>query len=296
MGNTIVSIITVNYNGYKDTCEMIESLQQFETYPYEVIVVDNASRGDDAEQLRQKAYPRVKIVSSAENLGFAGGSNLGTQYAKGDYILYLNNDIIIDRPFLEALVNRMINSPKAGLVSGKIVYEHHRNMIQYAGYTQLTRIRLKSHQIGQGEVDHGQYDQAAITGSAHGACMLTSRRIMDEVGMMSDIYFLFYEELDWSFRIQQAGYELWYEPAAVVYHKEGMSIRKNSPLRNYYLSRNRIIYTRRNSSGLNKALSLLYLTCITYPVNILRSVATAYWENIGALNKGLRDGWTQQNI
>ncbi len=296
MDHTLVSIITVNYNGYKDTCEMIESLRQHETCPYEVIVVDNASRGNDAALLQQKNYPDVTVVASSDNLGFAGGSNLGTQHAKGEYILYLNNDIVIDRPFLDALVGRMNASPKVGLVSGKILYEHHRTIIQYAGYTQLTRIRMKSHQIGQGEEDLGQHDQASVTGSAHGACMLTSRHIIEEVGLMTDIYFLFYEELDWSFRIQQAGYELWYEPAAVVYHKEGMSIRKNSPLRNYYLSRNRLIYTRRNGQGFEKTLSLLYLTFLTYPVNILRSVASAYWDNISALTRGLRDGWIQQKI
>lgn len=293
MNQPVVSIVSVNYNGYTDTCYMIESLQQHETFPYEIIVVDNASRENDAARLQQR-YPNVTVIASKENLGFAGGSNLGTLHAKGDYILYLNNDIVIDQPFLKAMVDRMHATPKVGLVSAKILYEHHRNIIQYAGYTQLTRIRMKSHQIGQGEEDLGQYDVATVTGSAHGACMLTSRKIIEEVGMMTDIYFLFYEELDWSFRIQQAGYELWYEPAAHVYHKEGMSIRKNSPLRNYYLFRNRIVYTRRNGKGIEKLLSLLYLTCITYPVNILRSVVSAYWENISALSKGLWDGWTMK--
>ncbi len=275
---------------------MIESLQQFETYPYEIIIVDNASRGDDAAQLQERNYPNVTVVASKENLGFAGGSNLGTSYAKGEYILYLNNDILIDRPFLEALIHRLDASSEIGAVSPKIMYAHHPTIIQYAGYTQLTRIRMKSHQIGQGEEDRGQHDCAHDTGSVHGACMLTSRRMIDIVGLMTDIYFLFYEELDWSYHIQQMGREVWYEPKAMIYHKEGMSIPKNTPLRNYYLARNRIIYTRRNGQGIEKILSLLYLTCITYPFNILRSLVTFHWKNIGALSRGLRDGWMLQNI
>lgn len=102
----MVSIITVNYNGWKDTCDLIASLKQFETYPYEVIVVDNASCGDDVKQIRL-AYPDVIVLSSERNLGFAGGNNLGYQYAKGDYIFFLNNDMVVKEPMLAPMVAKL---------------------------------------------------------------------------------------------------------------------------------------------------------------------------------------------
>ena len=92
--NKMVSIITINYNGYKETCELIESFHKVETYPYELIVVDNASKEDEGKLLKEK-YPDIIIVCSDKNLGFAGGNNLGYQYATGEYILYINNDITI---------------------------------------------------------------------------------------------------------------------------------------------------------------------------------------------------------
>ena len=84
----MVSIITVNYNGWKDTCELIASLKEHETLPYEVIVVDNASHGDDAERIAH-AHPDVMVIRSKTNLGFAGGNNLGYRYAKGDYLFFV---------------------------------------------------------------------------------------------------------------------------------------------------------------------------------------------------------------
>ena len=89
----MVSIITINYNGWKDTCELIASLNQFEEYPYEIIVVDNASKGDDVKLIKATC-PDAIVVSSDKNLGFAGGNNLGYQYAKGDYIFFLNLSLI----------------------------------------------------------------------------------------------------------------------------------------------------------------------------------------------------------
>lgn len=137
----MVSIITVNYNGWKDTCDLIASLKQFETYPYEVIVVDNASCGDDVKQIRL-AYPDVIVLSSERNLGFAGGNNLGYQYAKGDYIFFLNNDMVVKEPMLAPMVAKLKNDDYAG-VSPCIIYLYKPERIQYYGYKDMTSITLK---------------------------------------------------------------------------------------------------------------------------------------------------------
>ena len=208
--NKMVSIITINYNGYKDTCELVESFRQFEDYPYEIIIVDNASPNGDGALLKT-SLSGVTIVCSDKNLGFSGGNNLGYKYAKGEYILFMNNDMTITRSFLKTLVNRLQSSERIGLVSPKIKYEHHPDIIQYAGYTAMHPIRISNHLIGVNQKDLGQYDQATPTAYAHGACMLTSREIIEKAGMMTDIYFLFYEEIDWSIQLRRPGYEIWYQ-------------------------------------------------------------------------------------
>lgn len=286
----LVSIITVNYNGILDTCELIETLAEKETYPYELIVVDNASQNDEAVRLQHK-YPDVHIVSSSVNLGFAGGNNLGYPFAKGKYILFLNNDIIITEPFLQKMVKRL-ESGHIGLVSPKLKYEEDRNRIQFAGFTLLSPITLRNYIIGTGEIDYGQYDAATQTPYVHGAAMMGKKNVIDRVGLMTDIYFLFYEELDWSIQFKKAGYDLWYEPAAVVYHKECMAAKRGSPLRLYYMTRARVLFARRNIGGFYKLLSCTYLVTIPLCRNMILHLSRQEWKHLAALWRGMWAGLT----
>lgn len=265
----MVSIISINYNGYKDTCELIDSLHQFEDYPYEIIVVDNASINNDAELLRKK-YTDIIVIASDKNFGFAGGNNLGLSQAKGEYILFINNDITIDQPILKKMIHRMESSSQIGALSPKIKYEYKQDTIQYAGYMPMHPIRISNHIIGYNQKDEGQYNEAHATAFLHGACMLTSRKILKQAGLMTEIYFLFYEELDWSIQLQKAGYETWYEPSVYVLHKESMTIKRGSPMRLYYLTRSRILFTRRNYKSVKKIAALAYQLVIVIPKNILQ--------------------------
>ncbi|WP_229058383.1 MULTISPECIES: glycosyltransferase family 2 protein [Parabacteroides] len=292
--NKMVSIITINYNGYKETCELIESFHRVETYPYELIVVDNASKEDEGKLLKEK-YPDIIAVYSDKNLGFAGGNNLGYQYATGEYILYINNDITIAAPFLQILIYRLISSPLIGVVSPKIKYEYQPDIIQYAGFTPMTSILLKNRMIGEKEKDNGQYDQPCHTGFAHGACMLTSRNILKEVGTMTEVYFLFYEEMDWGLQLQRAGYESWYEPAATVLHKESMTAKRNSPLRTYYMTRSRILFVRRNSRGFRKLLAYLYILLISTSKNVFCYLIKRQTKILVAFLKGTIRGFTDNS-
>lgn len=267
----MVSIITVNYNGYKDTCELIDSLRRYETYPYEIIVVDNASTENEAVRLKA-GYPEIIAVRSDRNLGFAGGNNEGYRYATGEYILYMNNDTEIKAPFLEALVDRFVSAGNAGAVSPKIKFAYAPETIQYAGFTPMSSVSLRNRRIGDHEKDTGQYNTACETAFVHGACMLTSRSVLEKAGLMTAVYFLFYEELDWSNQLRRAGYTIWYEPAATIYHKESKSVKKKSPVKYYYLTRARILYARRNRTGLKKLLSCLYLSSVVFPKNLLSAV------------------------
>ena len=147
----MVSIITVNYNGWKDTCELIASLKKYERYPYEVIVVDNASAGDDVQEIRVR-YPDVNVICNDQNLGFAGGNNLGYQYAKGDYLLFLNNDIIVKSSILEPMVRRLQN-PAIGGVSPMIRFSYPPYDVQYYGHQKMTPITLK-HSTPAYDVSH----------------------------------------------------------------------------------------------------------------------------------------------
>ena len=281
-----ISIITINYNGLKDTCELIESIPFKDNL--EVIVVDNASQQDEASIIQNK-YPQVKVIRSEHNLGFAGGNNLGIKEAKGKYIFLVNNDTIFKEFNLQPLIDRLESSPKIGVVCPKIRFAWGNNPIQFTGYTPLSKITIRNQAIGFGEEDHGQYNTAHRTPYAHGAAMLIKREAIVKVGLMPECYFLYYEELDWSMMFTRAGYEIWYEPTCTIYHKESQSTGQNSPLRTYYITRNRLLLVKRNWHGLYKWLAYIYLTCVVATKDLLKFAIQGKWSLSKAVYRGIVD-------
>lgn len=281
-----LSIITVNFNGLKDTCALIESIPFNKNM--EVIVVDNASKNDEAIIIQER-YPQVKTIRSDKNLGFAGGNNLGIKEAKGKYLFLVNNDTIFIEFNVQALINRLKSSSNIGIVCPKIRFAWDNNPIQYAGYTSLSKITIRNRAIGYGEEDTGQYDTPYTTPYAHGAAMLIKRDAIEKVGLMPEYYFLYYEEIDWSMMFTHAGYEIWYEPACTIYHKESQSTGQSSPLRTYYITRNRLLLVKRNWQGIYKYLAYYYLTCIVVPRDIIKYLIKGRFALSKAVSKGIYD-------
>ena len=281
-----LSIITVNYNGLKDTCALIESIPFNEKI--EVIVIDNASKQDEASIIL-KQFPQVKVIRSEKNLGFAGGNNLGIKEAKGKYIFLINNDTTFKEFNVDSLINRLESSPNIGIVCPKIRFAWGTNPIQYAGYTLLSKITVRNQAIGFSEEDKCQYGIAHSTPYAHGAAMLIKREAINKVGLMPEDYFLYYEEIDWSMMFTRAGYEIWYDPACTIYHKESQSTGQDSPLRTYYITRNRLLLVKRNWQGIYKYLAYCYLTCIVAPRNVLKYALKCKKDHLKAVINGIYD-------
>ena len=259
--NVEISIITINYNGQDDTCALMETIPNNDKL--EVIVVDNASKHQEAEaDTISKKYPHVKVIKSKKNLGFAGGNNLGIKAAQGKYLFFINNDTIFKEFNVQALIDRLESSPKIAIVCPKIRFAWGSKPIQFTGYTQLSKITVRNQSIGFGEEDHSQYNTAHPTPYAHGAAMLIKREAIGKVGMMPECFFLYYEELDWSMMFTRAGFQIWYEPLCTIYHKESQATGQNSPLRTYYIVRNRLLLVKRNWCGITKYLSYAYLLAI----------------------------------
>ena len=282
----LVTIITINYNQAKLTCELLDSLRKV-TYPaVEVIVVDNHSKEDPTPVIAGQ-YPEVKLIVSDENLGFAGGNNLGILASKGDYLLFLNNDTEVHPDFLEPLVALFESNPRAGAASSKILYHNSGETIQYAGSSRIDPFTGRSKRIGYMEKDKGQYKTIQETDLAHGAAMMVPRRVIGEVGMMPEFFFLYYEEVDWCESIKRAGYKIYVVPDSKVYHKESMSIGKGSTLKTYYMTRNRLLYMRRNTAGFKKMTWILFFLFFSLPKNALMFTLKRDMEHARAFWKGL---------
>ncbi len=260
----LVSIITVNYNQSKVTCEFLASIQHITYKNIEIIVVDNGSPNDTPEIMKEK-YPDINLIISKENLGFAGGNNIAIREAKGKYLLFINNYTEVPVDFLEPMVDLLENDSSVGMVSPKIKFFDKPDTFQFAGFTPMKPYTIRTLAVGFGEKDTGQFDITHETDSIFGAAMLVPMKVIKEVGLMDDIFFLYYEEHDWAYRIKQAGYKIYYQGKSCVLHKESISTVKDSPLQIYYITRNRVLFARRNRKGITLFISLLYMYIITIP-------------------------------
>ena len=278
-----LSIITINYNGLKETCTLIETIPF--NHKMEVIVVDNASTNDEVSEI-QKRFPYVTVIKSDKNLGFAGGNNIGIKAAKGKYLFLVNNDTFFKEFKVQALINRLESSDDIGIVCPKIRFAWGNNPIQFTGYTPLSKITVRNQAIGFGEEDKGQYETAHPTPYAHGAAMLIKRKAIEKVGLMPECYFLYYEELDWSMMFERAGYQIWYEPTCTIYHKESQATGQNSPLRTYYITRNRLLLVKRNYDVIYKYLAYIYLIVLVIPRDILKAGFKGQYGVLKATLKG----------
>ncbi|MBC6400221.1 MAG: glycosyltransferase family 2 protein [Ekhidna sp.] len=259
-----VSIITINYNALEDTKLFLASIEagmNCSNLDLEVIVVDNASKVCPQEIL--EIYPWVRLVKSKYNLGFAGGNNLGAFDSNGDYLFFINNDTALNLIDLEELVAQYESNPEYGLLTPVILNED--RSIQYAGYTEINTLTGRNKLINQLDESQGIKD----TGYPHGAAMLISRENFEKVGMMSEDYFLYYEELDWGSRIRSAGLKIGVCLSSRIIHKESASVGKVSECKLYFMTRNRILYVRKHFTKMQQLIFSVFFFLFSTPKNLL---------------------------
>lgn len=282
----MVSIIVLAYNQLKVTCEFIDSARSLEYPNYEIIMVDNASK-EDPTSIIQSRYPEVRLIRNQVNLGFSGGNNVGINAARGDYFLIINNDTEVVPDLIERMLEPFGKDARVGVVSPKIRYHSHPHIIQYAGYTEMNPFTGRNKTIGLMEEDKGQFDTPGHTAYAHGAAMMVKREIVEKVGLMPDIFFIYYEELDWSAQIRRAGYQVYYQPTALIFHKESATAGKESPMKVYFHNRNRILFMRRNTNAFQFMLFLLFYLVFAVPKNIIKYALKGQLEHLRNFFKGL---------
>ena len=265
-----ITIITVNFNQIRVTEDFLRSvLRNAPNEDIELILVDNGS-SENNEAYFKKIYPDVVYIRSDKNLGFAGGNNLGIRAAKGEYILLLNNDTEITENMIPVLLNEMELRPDIGLISPLILYYEDPKIIQYAGFTEMNYLTGRNRGIGNQEVDDGQYNlDSRETGYCHGAAMMCRKKDLELAGLMSEDFFLYYEELDWCDKFKKIGKKIWFTGKSTIYHKESMSVGKESKIKTYFMTRNRMLYIRRNTSLLNSIIFSIYYICFACPKQII---------------------------
>lgn len=265
----LTSIITVNFNQPEVTIDFLMSVKKNTINEnIEVILVDNGCIENYQIEFKN-AFPKLIYIRSEQNLGFAGGNNLGIKYAKGDYLLFLNNDTEITGNLISELTHELESNTDVGLVSPLLLYYDNPSIIQYAGFTEMDYLTCRNIGIGEREINSGQYDNdSRQTGFCHGAAMMCRKSDLVLVGQMEENYFLYYEEIDWCEKFKRSGKKIWFTGRTSVLHKESVSVGKESPIKTYFMTRNRILFIRRNTGMLNTALFLLYYIFVACPKQI----------------------------
>jgi len=242
--NPLISIISVNYRNTRDTISFLESIKKSEYDKIEVILVDNAPLKVD-KHLFEQAYHNLIYIHSKENLGFAGANNLGIKHASGELYYFLNNDTILTKESIIPLVERFSKNKSLGAASPRIAFFENQNLLQYAGMTPINPLTGRNKMIGNHENDSPIFQKTIQIGYAHGAAMMIPAKIVNEIGPMETDYFLYYEELDWCEKIRKYNKEIEVVGEGRVIHKASASIKANSPLQTFYMTRNRLLFMYR---------------------------------------------------
>ena len=225
-----VFIILINYKGYEDTTACIKSLRKIDYENYHIIIVDNCSNDGSYERLCDENKDCIVMMADGNN-GFSAGNNIGIHYAMdhgADYVMLLNNDTEVKSTFLKKMLETANDTT---VVTPSIYYYSEPNKIWYAdgriNYSRCT-------------VSNGNDKESKYCNYASGCCLLIPRRVIDEVGYWAEEYFMYYEDMDYSIRILQNGFKIFYNKDAVVYHKAGKTAGRKSELSIYYNVRNRL--------------------------------------------------------
>ena len=232
----LISVIVLNYNGkgFLDGC--LTSLASQTYSDFEVIVVDNGSRDGSPEYVKEN-YPWVRLAKNDENLGFAGGTNVGIRAAKGEFVITLNNDSRADSRFIEELIKPMAD-PEVGVCAAKMLFPDGR--INSAGIC-ISRSGA-AWDRGMFEPDRGQYEFVEEVFGACAGAALYRREMLDEIGLFDEDFFLYLEDVDLAFRARLAGWKCLYVPGARVIHHHGGTAGVGSDLAVYYGNRNIVWY------------------------------------------------------
>jgi GT2 family glycosyltransferase len=281
----MVSIITINYNNAKVTADLLISIQSLDRQGLEVIVVDNGSK-QNPETFLTTWFPWIKFIRSERNLGFAGGNNLGIKHASGDYLFFINNDTEFKANIIPRLVSLLEVNPHIGILCPVIRYFDSPSAVQYAGYTQINQVTGRNHCITTVQPVSGY--GLVTTSYAHGAAMMIPKLVIQHVGLMPENYFLYYEELDWCESIKKAGYTIAVDPLSLFYHKESRTVGAISELKSYFMSRNRILFMRRNAILSARFLFWFYFILVATPVQVIKYLIRHQWKNVKAHFAGIK--------
>ena len=245
-------LIVLSWNGREDTLACLRSLRELRGGGIAIVCVDNGSTDGSPEAVREQ-HPEVQLVENGRNLGFSGGNNAGIGHALergAEWVVLVNNDAVLAPDAIERLRAAADARPAAGMLAGKLFFDEPPDRIWFAGQRFWPALGYSGRPHGYGRSDAPRYRRAGPTDRAVGAFMAASRDLIDRVGVLDDELFAYAEDVDWSLRAREAGFEVWFVPDAVAWHRVSGSTggERASTHALYYGVRNTIAVCERHLS------------------------------------------------
>jgi hypothetical protein len=247
----LVSVIIQNYNGKEYLKKWLKSVLNLGYSNFEVIVIDDAST-DGSLELIDSLYgsnSRLRVIRNLKRLGIAEGRNVGIRAARGEYLLFLDNDVEVDRKCINELVKVLESDSTIGAAQSKVLFMKDRKMINSAGG--FIDSYGGPHLRGNQEIDRGQFDKITEIFFASGCAMIASRNALKEAGLFDPRFFFWYDDVDICWKIRLRGYKIVFVPESKVYHLEGGSHLAGSSSSIYYFLRNRLLVLMNNYDNAN---------------------------------------------
>jgi GT2 family glycosyltransferase len=284
-----VTVVILNWNGIHWLEKFLPSVVATTYAQVEFLLIDNASTDESVDFVKSQ-YPVFRIVELEENYGFAEGNNRALPHVHTPYFVLLNSDVAVDPDWLQPLVQLMEAHPQAASVQPKIRAYGQKDHFEYAGAAGgfvdgLGYPYCRGRIFDYLEKDEGQYDTARKVFWATGACCLIRKSVVDEIGMFEPDFFAHMEEIDFCWRAQNYGYEIWCEPAAVVYHVGGGALAQGNPRKTYLNVRNSLSCMMRNLPQ-GQVFGKMLFRLLLDGVWAIRALLSWDWGTIGAIAKG----------
>ena len=229
-----MSIVILNYNAGNLLEKCISSVMQTNYKNFEIVLVDNASKDQSHKRCKEK-FPQITLIENKENLGYCQGNNVGLEQVDGEYIIILNPDTEVESNWIEEFLKEYKNNGD-GLYQPKLLSSKDKTIINSGG--NMMNIFGFGFSSGKGKKDSEEYNNFKLINYASGACLFTSKKILDKIGFFDPYLFAYHDDLDLGWRASQLGIQSFYVPNVVVYHAESFSF-KWSPRKFYLLERNR---------------------------------------------------------
>jgi GT2 family glycosyltransferase len=268
-----VTVVIVNYNGFEDTVECLESLMKIDYTNYNVIIIDNDSSKDDVKKLKERFY-NIRVIDLKRNVGFAIANNVGILIAlreQAQYVLLLNNDTVVDRNFLKEMIKVSEIIPNAGILGPTMYFYTDKNRFYYAGGRLNMYLRHAQSGRFHNRYDNGKQKQVKKTDYVSGACMLVKRSVFEKTGLLPKEYFMGYEDIDFCVSARKKGYSCIFVPGSKIWHKSMSSFKRHDLNYNFIFLRyrNMIMLRHKHLSKFRFALFIIVQSCVVFPVHIL---------------------------